>query len=362
MNRFNKHRRLRACAVISVFLLTFSCSAYGQHEFLVFPSVEGQKDVSSNSTDTTDGIVAADVVYSYTNNRFRLLVEYLLSNKEQELERLQLGWEITEESMLWFGRFHSPMNYWNTEFHHGKYLQTSISRPAISEFEDQGGIIPAHVFGVMLNAGQLLGEQSHFDIGVSAGLGPRLTAEGLEPLDLLDFDDITEHYGLSAGLRLAYMADYVLENQVGILLSYSDIFVDDNLPPPLPDIHEFDQISIGIFGDWHFGNWRLIGNITRVQNQAEATVTSTDSFVAGYLNAEYELSEHWTFFGRLEDSSGTEDSLYFEFFPEFVSAKILAGARYDFLKRHALTLEVADVETRYDDFGQILLQWSAFFP
>lgn len=222
--------------------------------------------------------------------------------------------------------------------------------------------MPAHITGIALEAGQFFGEKSRFNIEVSTGLGPRMTSEGLEPLDLLDFDEFSEHYGLSSGLRLSYVADYFQENQVGILLSYSDIFVDDNLPPPLPDIHEFDQISIGIFADWHLSDWRLLGNITHVQNKAEAAVTTSDSFVAGYMHAEYELSEHWTFFGRLENSSGTEDSLYFEFFPEFVSAKILAGARYDFLKRHALTLEVADAETQYDDFGQILLQWSAFFP
>ena len=28
-----------------------------------------------------------------------------------------------------FGRYHTPINYWNTAFHHGQWLQTTISRP-----------------------------------------------------------------------------------------------------------------------------------------------------------------------------------------------------------------------------------------
>ena len=50
--------------------------------------------------------------------------------------RLRLSDELT----LWGGRFHTPYGYWNTAFHHGAQIQTSIGRPRFLEFEDEGAI------------------------------------------------------------------------------------------------------------------------------------------------------------------------------------------------------------------------------
>jgi len=363
MRTFFKSRRLPTCGVIAAFLLVFSGSAHSQHEFVVFPSAEGQKkvSVSDESIDTTEAILAADFLYSYTNNRFRFLGEYLLGNEEQELERLLLGWEFDEQSMIWIGRFHSLLNYWNTSFHHGQYLQTSISRPGIDNFEDQGGVLPGHIAGVLLQTGVSM-RQSRVDIRLSTGRGPKLTSDGFEPADLLNFEDSSDKHGLSSALRLAYQPDFLGENKFGITLGYSDIFVEDDVVSSLPELHEFDQIVVGMFVDWQLSDWRIISSINKVRNDIEALESRRESFVAGYFHAEYELSDRWTFYGRLEDSSGTGDSVYLELFPDFASAKILAGARYDFLKRHALTIEIADVETRQDDFGEIRFQWSFFLP
>jgi len=364
MSKIFNRRYLLACGAISGMLLAFSGNAYAQHEFVVFPSAEGLKNVSvsDESIDTTEAILAADFLYSYTNNRFRFLGEYLLGNEEQELERLLLGWEINEQSMLWVGRFHSLINYWNTVFHHGQYLQTSISRPSIDAFEDQGGVLPGHISGAMLQTGVSLREQSRIDMQFSAGRGPKLTSDGFEPADLLDWDGNNSQHGFSGALRLAYQADFLRDNQFGIFLGHSDIFVDDDVTSSLPGLHEFDQLIIGAFIDLRLADWRIISSINNVRNDIEASEPTSESFVAGYFHAEYALSDRWTFFGRLEDSSDTRDSVYLELFPDFVSAKIMAGARYDFLKRHALTLEIADIETQHDDFGQISVQWSFFLP
>jgi len=349
---------------MSAFLLGFSGSAYGQHEFVVFPSAEGQQkvSVSDESIDTTEAILAADFLYSYTNNRFRFLGEYLLGNEEQELERLQLGWELNEQSMIWIGRFHSLVNYWNTIFHHGQYLQTSISRPGIDNFEDQGGVLPGHIAGVLLQTGISIRQQSLIDIQLSVGRGPKLTPDGFEPADLLRFDDSSDKHGLSSALTLAYQPDFLDENRIGFIFSYSDIFVEGGVASSLQELNEVDQIIVGMFFDWQFSDWRIISSIKNVRNKIEASVEVSESFVAGYVNAEYELSDRWTFYGRLEDSSGTQNSYYPELFPDFTTGKIMLGTRYDFLKRHALSLEIADVETHYDDFGEIRLQWSFFLP
>ncbi|MGI9135089.1 MAG: hypothetical protein ACR2I0_14290, partial [Rhodoferax sp.] len=64
-----------------------------------------------------------------------------------DLERMQLGYSVSDTLTLWGGRFHTPYGYWNTAFHHGAQIQTSITRPRMVAFEDQGGILPSHTVG-----------------------------------------------------------------------------------------------------------------------------------------------------------------------------------------------------------------------
>ena len=65
-----------------------------------------------------------------------------------DMERLQLGYTVSDALTIWVGRFHTPFGLWNTSFHHGANLQTSIYRPRFVDFEDKGGIIAAHSVGV----------------------------------------------------------------------------------------------------------------------------------------------------------------------------------------------------------------------
>lgn len=87
-------------------------------------------------------------------NRVRTLIEIAVEYDPGErstaidMERLQLGYTLSDDLTLWMGRFHTPFGLWNTSFHHGANLQTSIYRPRFIEFEDRGGIIPAHSVGL----------------------------------------------------------------------------------------------------------------------------------------------------------------------------------------------------------------------
>jgi hypothetical protein len=74
-----------------------------------------------------------------------------------DLERLQLGYTVNDQVTLWAGRFHTPLGLWNTSFHHGANLQTSIYRPRFIDFEDKGGIVPAHSIGVWASGKTKLG-------------------------------------------------------------------------------------------------------------------------------------------------------------------------------------------------------------
>src|SRR3954470_8334943 len=127
-----------------------------RYEFLLLPSASavGTFDRQAPNTHLEDEVLQADMILSLQKGPLKLFGEYLLSDHEGDLERLQLGWQLSDETVLWIGRFHQPTSVWNHDHHHGQYLQTSISRPAIDEWEDLGGVIPQHFTGALLESGR----------------------------------------------------------------------------------------------------------------------------------------------------------------------------------------------------------------
>jgi hypothetical protein len=97
-----------------------------------------------------------------------------------EVERLSLRYDFDDRLKVSAGRFHTPVNYWNTAFHHGFWLQTTISRP---EMIKGGGLFqPVHLVGIVAegivtsptvglgyNVGFGNGRDAHIERGGDAG-------------------------------------------------------------------------------------------------------------------------------------------------------------------------------------------------
>ena len=65
-----------------------------------------------------------------------------------EVERLILRFDHSDQLKVSFGRYHTPINYWNTAFHHGQWLQTTIARPEMIQFG--GRLLPVHFVGALV--------------------------------------------------------------------------------------------------------------------------------------------------------------------------------------------------------------------
>jgi len=91
-----------------------------------------------------------------------------------DVERLQIGYTFSDAATVWTGRFHTPYGYWNTAFHHGAQLQTSVLRPRFLDFEDLGGILPAHMVGLW-GTGKTRAGIGKFTYDWFVGNGPKIT-------------------------------------------------------------------------------------------------------------------------------------------------------------------------------------------
>ncbi len=64
-----------------------------------------------------------------------------------EVERSVIRYDYNDYFKVSFGRYHTPISYWNTAYHHGLWLQTTIDRPEMIQFG--GRLLPVHFVGFL---------------------------------------------------------------------------------------------------------------------------------------------------------------------------------------------------------------------
>ena len=356
-----------ACLATVASLGSPPAGAQGQHDGFVFLSVESFDNLSDPVSSIDNSFVrpAADILYAYNNARFRFLGEYIWSSTEAEMERFEVGWRATDRTMFWVGRFHTIAKYWTTEYHHGQFMQTSISRPGVEEWEDESGPMPSHLTGLSIEHEIIRADQSAVNLGLAVGYGPTFAGQELEPFDL--FDPQSGH-DLAVNVRAAWRPDALSDNEVGILIGWNDIPVDSASEPALADLHRIEQLTAGVFLNWQWPRWRVITSWTFFKNDLGfVDGLERDDFVAGYLQGELRAARDWTVFGRTEASFGEDSSIYLSLLPAFVAHRNMLGLRWDFVDQQSLTVEVADTSAKstgpeHDNFKELRLQWSAVFP
>lgn len=83
------------------------------------------------------------------------------------IERVVIKYNIQGNHNLIVGKIHSPLNYWNDTYHHGRVFFPTIGRPLLFNAE----IIPLHTLGVSLQGHDLGKLKFGYDAVVGNGLG-----------------------------------------------------------------------------------------------------------------------------------------------------------------------------------------------
>ena len=94
-----------------------------------------------------------------------------------EVERLIIRYDLHDYFKVSFGRYHTPINYWNTAFHHGQWLQTTASRPEMTQFG--GSFIPVHFIGTLVEGSVPAGGMNlNYNFGLGNGRGQVISRGG----------------------------------------------------------------------------------------------------------------------------------------------------------------------------------------
>jgi hypothetical protein len=357
-----------AVAALSMSFAGHSALAQHEHsssEFEVFVAAEGLAGHGQPHPREDDPWFDADVIFGLTHGQFRVFGEYFVTADEHDLERFQVGYEVVPDTVLWLGRFHQPASAWDTEHHHGRYLQTAITRPAIENWEDEEGLIPQHITGALVESRRQIGKDAGLQISGGVGAGPSLTSQETRPIDLLGNNP--GKHGLSYMGRLAFVPDYVGTSSAGLLFGHDQLFASNAVTQaPLGSGHAILNIY-GAYADWTVAAWRFIGAGYYVDVGLDRP-SRDESFMSGYLQAERQLPHRLTAFARIEDASRMKESRYVALLNDdskdidLTIQRQAVGLRWDYARRQALTVEVDHEVSLFEGGYEARLQWSAAIP
>ena len=83
------------------------------------------------------------------------------------IERIVIKYNLKGNHNLLIGKHHTPVNYWNDTYHHGRVFFPTIERPLLFAAE----IIPLHTTGISLQGQNLWAVKLGYDLMIGNGLG-----------------------------------------------------------------------------------------------------------------------------------------------------------------------------------------------
>jgi hypothetical protein len=262
-----------------------------------------------------------------------------------DLERLQLGYVVTDNITLWAGRFHTPYGYWNTAFHHGAQIQTSITRPRIIAFEDQGGILPAHTVGAWAT-GKFDTGLGRVNYDVYAGNSSSLV-DGTLNFNASGFDNQSPSVGFNVGISPRAVPGLTvglhgLQHQVNSYIGGgggSGGILNGQI----------DMQALGAYAFYESDRWEVIAEYYQFNNTDLLGAAGTNASSAGFVQGGYQFKDRWTGFARYEKASLNQNDPYFNLMnlgaTQYGSSykQHTVGLRYDLDPRTALKLQLEQI-------------------
>jgi hypothetical protein len=226
---------------------------------------------------------------------------------------------INYQPRAWFGlslgRFHTPLGYWNTSYHHARWMYSTVEAPLLVRFEDQQGPLPTHTVGVLAHGSfPVGGMRLEYDAGIGNGRGP-----ASDPPQ--NFADVNEGKSVLAGLHLS---------EAGFRFGVSGI-VDATTTSAGVDVAE--QIAVG---DAHYrgGALEAMAEGAIILHQMSSGASATN--FGAYAQAAWFLRDELHVYARVERFDRSAAEIYL---PTPAYSTALGGVRYEMASSAALKVE-----------------------
>jgi hypothetical protein len=274
-----------------------------------------------------------------------------------DLERAQIGYQFTDETTVWIGRFHTPYGYINTALHHGSWVNNSLRRPRFLQFEDNGGIVPAHTVGVWATGARHAGEgKLLYDL--YAGNSQQIVDHGLDMRNAG-----SPHGNLMGGGRIAYQFDAGRTEGLTLgLHAFTARITADAIANTAATATRLR--AYGGYAVYDTDQWENMVEIYVFDNEDLIGDSGTHRSNAGFVQFGYRVP--WGVpYARYERAVLKQSDPYFSALDGGSSYyRSALGLRFDVDLRSALKLELADThltDRTRDQYGEGLVQYAIRF-
>ena len=249
-----------------------------------------------------------------------------------DLERAQVGYVFGDGATAWFGRFHTPYGYTNTSTHHGAWVNDSLRRPSFLQFEDHGGVLPAHTIGAWLTGALHGADGGKLLYDAYAGNGQQIIG------GQLDMRSAGNGKGkLIVGGRLGYQwTDGVADGLTVGVHALSAGISDD---APMQNLTQLNMV--GGYAVYDTDHWEHIAEYYRFNDEDLSGASGRHQSSAGFVQLGYRAT--WGVpYARFEHTSFDQSDNYFRAQATgFSYSRGVLGVRYDLDLKSALKLELA---------------------
>jgi len=244
------------------------------------------------------------------------------------IERIVLKYNYAGNHNILFGKHHTPINYWNDTYHHGRVFFPTIYRPLMFST----GIIPLHSTGLSMQGLNLGKYRFGYDIMVGNGLG------STDVSDNNIFKSLTAafHFKPIDGLRIgaSYYRDIISSNALSTHQNHGGSV--NSLSRTLRQ--ELLSGSISYFKN----KWEFLTEASMAFNRTDSTGTAQTS--VAYAYAGYRIKDKFIPYVRFDWSEYGKNEIYFK---KDNTNSYLVGLRYQINYLAVVKFEYEHVSSKF---------------
>jgi hypothetical protein len=183
---------MKKCVVIFLVIVFYQIQSLHAQSTII----KGFVDVNTIFKDdkTSFNLGEQDLfITSELNDRFSFLGESVFkfslnspTTFDVSIERIVLKYNFSGNHNLLFGKHHTPINYWNDTYHHGRVFYPTIGRPMLFD----NNFIPLHTTGLSVQGMNLGDIHFGYDFLIGNGIGSN------------DFADNDNHKSITAAMHI----------------------------------------------------------------------------------------------------------------------------------------------------------------
>jgi hypothetical protein len=306
-------------AVVLLVYLSASIPSRGQNT-----QIRGFADVLTSVQDDrlSFGFDEQDLfITSQLSDRFSFLGESVFKFTSSSpttfsvsIERIIIKYNFAGNHNILIGKHHTPLNYWNDTYHHGRVFFPTIYRPLLFDAE----IIPIHTTGISFRGQNLGSLRFGYDLMLGNGIGS------------VDVFDQNEGKSLTAAVHIKPVDGL----RLGVSWYHDDIAKGSKMHDG--DILDWEvkqnllTASVSYFGD----KFELLAESTFGSNKTDTT--GTKQTIATYVYAGYKIKEKIVPYVRLDWLDFEEGEIFYN---KNNTNSFVGGIRYNINYLIALKFE-----------------------